>query len=102
MRLLLVLEHEGGTLTAVSARLCANVYRFAGQEGHEMAAILCGDCGDDFMRSLGCYGISKVYHAPGAAEDFYAPGVRTEAIESAYKSAGTSVLIVPGSLRGRE
>lgn len=102
MRLLLVLEHEGEALTAVCARLCANVYRFAGREGHEMAAVLCGDCGDAWVQSLGRYGISKVYHAPGAAEDFYAPEARKEAIVSAFESAGASVLILPGSLRSRE
>lgn len=100
--LMLVLEHDGQALTGVSSRLCANAYRFAGQSGRALAAVLFADCQEKLLPSLGVYGISKIYHAPGTAEDFIAPEIREAVIASACKSAGASILLLPGSLRGRD
>lgn len=72
--ILVVLQHTGEAIADSSLHLCANLNRFLGQPYREIAAVLFGSCKEDSLKSLGHYGIRKVYFAPGPMDLYYSPG----------------------------
>ncbi|TLN02677.1 hypothetical protein FDZ74_15155, partial [bacterium] len=98
-KILLVLEHNGEEISAVSLRMGTNINRSG---AGEMAAVVFGDCPAAALKKLGGYGIRQVYTVPGKPADFYSPEQRLEPLVQLTASAGAAAVILPGTLAGRE
>lgn len=105
-KILLILQHNSTEIDHSSLRLCANIKKFARQMGAKTEAVVFGSCREEALKSLGNYGISRVYQAAGSKDNFYAPERRVEAILELFASfkptRKPTLLALPGTLQGRE
>lgn len=105
-KILLVLQHNSTVIDDSSLGLCANINKFARQMGAETEAVVFGSCPEEALKSLGNYGVSRVYQAAGTKDNFYAPEQRVEAILELFASfkptRKPTLLALPGTLQSRE
>lgn len=101
-KILLVLQHHSGDIAGPSLRLCADINRFARQVDAETEAVLFGSCPEETLKSLGNYGIARVYPVTGSTDNFYSPEQRVDALLKLVAVLNPTLLILPGTLQGRE
>lgn len=101
-KVLLVLQHNGETIDESSLRLCANINRFAGRAGAERSAVIFGSCNPEALKLLGKYGVTRVHSVTGSPDNYYSPEQRVNVVVELAESLKPDLLILPGTLQGRE
>lgn len=100
--ILLVLEQNGEAIAGSSLRLCENLSRLTGQACPDVAAVFFGPYGTGALKYLGRYGVRKIYHAPGTADDYYSPEQRVKIVLELVATLGSSLILLPASRQSRE
>ena len=99
-KILLVLQENCEAISEVSVRFCINIRRCLSSTKHAIEAVVWGSCSEEALKSLGHYGVNKVYQVP--RDDFYSPEQRVKIILKLVGSICPSVIFLPDTLPSRE
>lgn len=93
--ILVLCEHDSGTIKKTAFELLGK----AGELGGPVSALVIGDADTS---SLGSYGATTVYHAPGDLFSNYSTGAYAKALAAAIEQSGATVVLGAASAVGKD
>ena len=101
-RVLLLVEHDGDTVSNASRQLMAQAREHADRLGAEFATLLLGYQVQGLAQAVAAMGADVVYVAEAQHLAEYSPVVYVEALEQALKSLSPQLALLPDSFSARE
>ncbi len=99
---LVVVEHDRGTLAPASLEALTAARSLAGRLGGDVAALTIGAAADACAGELGAYGAAVVHQAHGDLLADYGPEAWGDVVAQAIRSLSPAVVLATGTDRGNE
>ncbi|WP_420641532.1 electron transfer flavoprotein subunit alpha/FixB family protein [Candidatus Leptofilum sp.] len=97
-----IIDHDRGTLNAVSLEMLTLGRKLAEESDSPLAAVLIGEVARPLTDQLAAYGVSRVYCAAHDGLDEYAPEAWAQSVVELIETATPNVVLAPGTDRGYE
>ena len=97
-----IAEQRDGELRKISYEMVSEGRRLADSLGQEVITVLLGSNIKDKAATLGHYGANKVIVADDAKLDPYTTDAYVEAIDQIVKANDPAILLIGGSVQGRD
>lgn len=100
--MLVVVEHDRGTLAAASLEALTAARTLGARIGEPVEALTIGAAANDLAATLGQYGAERVHQVDDAVLSDYGPEAWGAAVAGAVRSLNPSVVLACGTDRGNE
>lgn len=97
---LVIVETNEEGITGSSLRLCARLQSFPGWSGIDLSAVVFGALQPQCLEKLAGYGAGDIYHVEGMDPNAFES--QKQAVHNLVREHQISLVILPGTLTGRE